>query len=336
VGEHGGDSDWPDGNVRKDYVVTTGKINYGSLLQGAIFMYIYVITNSATGKIYIGQHKGNNLKKYLQTKLSDAAKFRGGKSRLYNSMRKHPKEVWSIEPLISDIQTKPELDRWERLLIALFDTRNPEVGYNICKGGEGFTGTHSEESKKRMSARAIEAWDRDPQRKLDMSALKSGVPRTLDVRTRISKSNTGKEHTLETRAKLREARFQQPDPRLGTTHSEATKKRISEAKMGTPSAFKGRHHTDEAKEKNRQARIHNLQGQTFGNLLTLSLTGTRATHAIWQVQCVVCGAEGVVVRSGRVQSGNSRFAKAHSHSSEKLTITSLSEGRRHEDFRATW
>lgn len=114
-------------------------------------MYIYVITNNTTGKIYIGQHKGTNLRKYLQTKLSDASKHRGGQSLLYNSMRKHPKDVWSIEPLM-ELETKAELDRWERLLIALYDTRNTEVGYNICRGGEGFSGKHTDEWRKNHSA----------------------------------------------------------------------------------------------------------------------------------------------------------------------------------------
>lgn len=100
-------------------------------------MFIYVITNSATGKIYIGQHKGNNLMQYLQKKFYDAKKGRGGTSLLYNSMRKHPKEVWSIEPLFEGIDTKEELDRLEKLFIALYDTRNPEIGYNISRGGEG-------------------------------------------------------------------------------------------------------------------------------------------------------------------------------------------------------
>ena len=121
-------------------------------------MFIYVITNTATGKIYIGQHKKDNLKKYLQTKLSDASKHRGGQSRLFNSMRKHPREVWSIEPLFEGIETREELDRLETLLITLYDTRNPEVGYNICKGGEGFTGKHSEESRQRMRDNSARPW----------------------------------------------------------------------------------------------------------------------------------------------------------------------------------
>jgi len=61
-------------------------------------MFIYVITNSVTGKIYIGQHKGDDLKRYLKQKLSAAKHVYDG-SRLFKSMRKHPKEVWSIEPI---------------------------------------------------------------------------------------------------------------------------------------------------------------------------------------------------------------------------------------------
>jgi hypothetical protein len=148
-------------------------------------MYIYVITNTATGKIYIGQHKGNNLKKYLQTKLSDAHGHRGGHSHLYASMRKHPKDAWSIEPLM-EADTKEELDRLEILLIALYDTRNPEVGYNICKGGEGFTGEFTPEHRKKISDSNKKVWATDPQRRVNM----------------IEKM-TGREHAPESIAKMK-------------------------------------------------------------------------------------------------------------------------------------
>jgi len=38
------------------------------------------------------------------------------------------------------VATKAELDYWETFFIALFKARDPNHGYNICKGGEGFTG----------------------------------------------------------------------------------------------------------------------------------------------------------------------------------------------------
>jgi hypothetical protein len=116
-------------------------------------MFVYLITNSVTGKIYVGQHKGNNLKKYLQQKISHAnAKNKpSGSSHLFASMRKHPKEAWEIAPLVSDVTTREALNAWEQTLIELFNTQTPEVGYNVCRGGEGFTGPHSLETKLKMS-----------------------------------------------------------------------------------------------------------------------------------------------------------------------------------------
>jgi hypothetical protein len=113
-------------------------------------MFIYVIVNSETLKLYVGQHKGNNLRKYLQTKISDALHQTHLRSRLYASMRKHPKECWSIHPLISGIENRKELDEWERLLIYALKSQHPDVGYNICDGGEGFTGPHTEETKQKL------------------------------------------------------------------------------------------------------------------------------------------------------------------------------------------
>ena len=111
-------------------------------------MFIYLIVNHTTGKYYVGQHKGNNLRKYLQTKLSDAFKNRGGSSHLFASMRKHGREAFTIHALLSDIHTKPELDAYERDFITFLKSQDPEYGYNICRGGEGFTGPHTDETKR--------------------------------------------------------------------------------------------------------------------------------------------------------------------------------------------
>jgi hypothetical protein len=151
-------------------------------------MYVYVIRNSVTGKVYIGQHKGNNLKKYLQTKLSQAhyelkRKGKGRGSHLFASMRKQPKEVWSIEPLIEGIETRLELDRMECLYIAMFDTRNPEVGYNICRGGEGFTGKHTSEAKAKVSEKA-KAWHSDPTKEVERKVRLQRISASLKARSR--------------------------------------------------------------------------------------------------------------------------------------------------------
>jgi hypothetical protein len=122
-------------------------------------MFIYLIVNHETGKYYVGQHKGNNLKKYLQTKLSDAKHHRGGQSYLFNAMRKYPQAtLWSIHALRSDIQTKAELDQTERGFIGFLRSQDPEFGYNICRGGEGFTGLHTAEAKSKVTKALKQRW----------------------------------------------------------------------------------------------------------------------------------------------------------------------------------
>ena len=83
-------------------------------------MFIYVIVNRATLKIYIGQHKGDSLRQYLQRKLSAAAHREAKGSHLFASMRKYPKDVWSIWPVVSGIKSHRELNKLERHFILVF------------------------------------------------------------------------------------------------------------------------------------------------------------------------------------------------------------------------
>lgn len=116
-------------------------------------MFVYVIVCSETLKIYVGQHKGPDLGKYLSKKWFDAHRYAAKRSHLYAAMRKHPRDSWSIHPLVSGIEDKKELDETEQLLIYALNAQHPDVGYNICDGGEGFTGIHTEEWKRQLSAR---------------------------------------------------------------------------------------------------------------------------------------------------------------------------------------
>ena len=145
-------------------------------------MFVYAIVNSETLKIYIGQHKGNNLRHYLQQKWYRAHHMSGERSYLYASMRKYPRNVWSIHPLISDLQIREECDFWEQILIKALHAQHPDVGYNICRGGEGFTGPHTEEQKHKIGKRS-KAWHaslsvselQEHNRKI--SAATMGIPR---------------------------------------------------------------------------------------------------------------------------------------------------------------
>jgi group I intron endonuclease len=121
-------------------------------------MFIYLIVNHVTGKYYVGQHKGNNLKKYLQQKFGHAKRGESSHSHLYNSMRKHGREAFTIHALLSDVQTRSELDQHERDFITILKSQDPDYGYNICRGGEGFTGPHRPESKTKVTEALKQRW----------------------------------------------------------------------------------------------------------------------------------------------------------------------------------
>lgn len=108
-------------------------------------MFIYVIVCSESMKLYIGQHKGANLGKYLSRKFFDAHRYSGKRSHLYAAMRTYPRESWFIYPLVSGIESREELDVLEKNFIRVLKAQHPDIGYNICDGGEGFTGPHTPE-----------------------------------------------------------------------------------------------------------------------------------------------------------------------------------------------
>lgn len=135
-------------------------------------MFIYLIVNHVTGKYYVGQHKGTDLKKYLQKKFWAAKHQLYGSSHLFNSMRKYPKEAFTIHALLSDIQTKHELDAYEKDFIAYLKSQDPEYGYNICRGGEGFTGPHTEEARKKNSIASRAMWQQAGKRESIVSNMK--------------------------------------------------------------------------------------------------------------------------------------------------------------------
>jgi hypothetical protein len=139
-------------------------------------MFIYMIVNRLSGKYYIGQHKGKSLQAYLGSKLWDSRHQRSGRSYLYNSMRKYPdSSVWSIHALLSDIQTKTELDQYEKDFIAFLRSQNPEYGYNICRGGEGFSGRHSESTRLKIAANSRHMWQQ-PGHRENFSVIMTGHP----------------------------------------------------------------------------------------------------------------------------------------------------------------
>jgi group I intron endonuclease len=164
-------------------------------------LFIYLIVNHVTGKYYVGQHKGNNLRQYLQQKFGHAKRNEASGSILYRSIRKHGRDAFTIHALLSDVSTKAELDQKERDFIEFLRSRDPEYGYNICRGGEGHTGPFSLEHREKIRVNRLAQPDprlgthHSEETKIRISAAKKGQIPWMK----------GKRHTDESKNKNRQA-----------------------------------------------------------------------------------------------------------------------------------
>jgi group I intron endonuclease len=149
-----------------------------------------------TGKIYIGQTVGT-----LSARKSAHA---------YRAKKGDYRTAFQIALLdegfsnftweqIDTAETQEELDQKEKHYIALYDSMNPDKGYNGTGGGIHFT--MSQKNRKKLSERM------------------KGQPGTM----------TGKHHTEEAKGKMSAAKMGEKNPNYGKPVSEETKRRRREA-----------------------------------------------------------------------------------------------------------
>lgn len=221
-------------------------------------MFIYVIVNSETLKIYVGQHKGPSLQWYLARKFYDANHHTSGtRSHLYAAMRRDRRELWSIHSLISGIETRKELDELEKHFIRVLKTQHPDVGYNICDGGEGFTGPHSEETKQKLRELRHSEETRHKRSESLLAYYAAGGQAGMKGKKHSAKWLAMQQEWLkdvhptpESCEKLRQAN-------LGKKKTPEQRQHASEIRKGTmvgvANPFFGRRHSTESKRKNAEA-----------------------------------------------------------------------------------
>ncbi len=260
-------------------------------------MFIYLIVNRITGKYYVGQHKGADLQHYLQQKFYEADHRLKARSHLYASMRKHGREAFTIHALLSDVQTKPELDAYERDFIAFLKSQNPEYGYNICRGGEGFTGPHTEQWKEKMRVRmkgrtftpeAIARMKAAPKTEAQLGNLKRArLPETV---ARVSATKRLLGQTEKQRETWRQVIATKHHSGLseGFRHSQESKAKMSVTRQGRPAA-----------------NVKNMIGVVVNGIEVLERAGSKNRKATWSCRCV-CGrifiASGDNLRNGHTRS----------------------------------
>ena len=108
-------------------------------------------------KLYI--HKFPNGKVYVGITSQDVReRWRHGEGYkdqlVYRAILKYGWDAISHQVLLSGM-TKEEAEEKEIEFISAFKSNNPEYGYNISNGGN-CSGTHSEETKRKIMAKVIE------------------------------------------------------------------------------------------------------------------------------------------------------------------------------------
>lgn len=173
---------------------------------------IYKIT-SPNGRIYIGQSVDikRRFREYKKLKCKEQPK-------LYNSFLKYGVDAHKFE--VIELCMQKYLNNMERYYQTHYDSVNSGLNLIYIKN-EHFNGSHSEETKKKISETLKGRPIKDGTRQ---AIIKSNKTRVLSPESieKFRKASTGKKYSAETKAK-------QSAIRLGTKRSEETKQKMSES-----------------------------------------------------------------------------------------------------------
>jgi group I intron endonuclease len=112
--------------------------------------YVYKISNLLNNKIYIGKTV-NIRRRWNKHKTAAKRQNPNDFTILHRAIRKYGPENFIIEG-ISEHEIEEKALAQEVYLIAVMQSTNRDIGYNMTNGGDGVSGyKHTEESKQKMS-----------------------------------------------------------------------------------------------------------------------------------------------------------------------------------------
>jgi group I intron endonuclease len=139
---------------------------------------IYKRTNKVNGKVYVGQTWQT-----VEERAGTNGRHYKNSTHFWHAIQQVGWDKIETEEICSCL-TQEDADFCEDYFQALYDSYNPEKGYNIRK--DGSRGQHSELTKQRMSIAAV------------------GKIKSEEHRKNMSESRKGKKASKETKAKMSE------------------------------------------------------------------------------------------------------------------------------------
>lgn len=172
---------------------------------------VYLITHTASGRVYVGQTINPNPVRRWHGHMCDA-----GRKTTYaigNAIKKYGPDAFTFE-VIGSASTQDELDNLEKLWIILLNSYSHANGFNIRGGGS--RGKIAESTKEKLrEARSRQVITAEMYAK--GAAKRRGRPRSAEHSEKLSKALKGRIFSEKTRkqmsesAKIRSARLSNRD-----------------------------------------------------------------------------------------------------------------------------
>lgn len=211
---------------------------------------VYLVTNKINGKKYVGKTT-QTLKERWKQHIYLA--IQGSRFHLHNAIRKYNPDNFLVN-MLDECFSEEDLSAREIFHIFNLGTTDSTIGYNMTFGGEGNCSTPevrrkisqaltgkvlSQETKDKIRLAILGTKYSDEQLinvRAHAATLK-GIPRTKEVREKISEALMGKPLSPETIQKIKDTKTSRGYKRK--PHSAETRKKIGDANRGRPSSLKG-------------------------------------------------------------------------------------------------
>jgi group I intron endonuclease len=183
---------------------------------------IYIATNKANGKVYVGQTT-TLLEERWQSHIKSAKYGKHRKSPFHGALAKYGAENFSIR-VYATADTQESLNELEKSAIVALRATEKSIGYNLLEGGQtcpALLPEVQEKIRKTLTGRKASVETR-----LKQSLARMGYKHSVVTKRKIARAKKGQMHSEETRRQQSLIALRR-DPETRTWSEEAKKNHVA-------------------------------------------------------------------------------------------------------------